>query len=205
MEHDKNKLRNIQAYRSIDASYRVHTRLYKLHNALYHTEKTIFHLLKNNIITTGSVLVLAITSFTLLYVQIADVNLKSCLAIGTITIVLIGVYAYQYDEARKSEKELGMMAGEIKDAAIESWPDFLGDETSKWATRILMAKEILDENERTPINDRDKSYELTKNSFTDIIDECKNRLVKIKKDSEKLDDKYKDSRDRIIDICDEFI
>ena len=198
--------REMRTYRIVDASYRVHTRLYKLHHALYHTEKTAYTLLKNGIITTGAVIAIAISSFTLLFVQLLDLKLNYE-NYGTILIVIILleiVYYYRYTQAQKAENELGIISSEIIDEHLEKWPDFLYDEATKWATRILMAKEVLDANEKIAIDSRNKLYEIVKNNYTNVIDDSIAKLKKIKTECNNLDCDNA-IRIKIEKICNDYI
>lgn len=198
--------REMQTYRIVDASYRVHTRLYKLHHALYHTEKTAYTLLKNGILTTGAVIAIAISSFTLLFVQLLDLklNYENYFTILVVIILLEIVYYYRYTQAQKAENELGIISDEIIDEHLEKWPDFLYDEASKWATRILMAKEVLDENEKIAISSRNGLYDIVKSNYTNIIDDCVDKLKNIKNECDNLDCDNA-IRIKIEKICNDYI
>lgn len=168
------------AYRIVDASYRVHTRLYKLHYALIHVEKTILVSLRNNISTSG-IIISASVGFILLYIQIAEVKLSSAsllTLVGVISALLL-IYSYQYKQTKGAEKEIEKISRELKEESLQHWPDYLMDEVAKWGTRILMAKDVLEENEKIS-NKQDELYKLTKKSFIDKVEESLNRIKKYK-------------------------
>lgn len=184
---DANILDTKCAYRIVDASFRVHTRLYKLHYSLIHTENTIFTLLKNNIIASGAVVISAILGLVLLYVQIAQITLSSASLLTLVGLIsaLALVYGYQYKQAKKAEDDLKKISSEIKLDSLEKWPDYLWDEAAKWGTRILMAKEVLEENEKIYPDKKVESYKLNKRNFVNVIEDSLERLKKYKELCEK--------------------
>ncbi|NOR48167.1 MAG: hypothetical protein GQ533_09020 [Methanosarcinaceae archaeon] len=120
---------------------------------------------------------------------------------------LLFIYGYQFYGAKKIEKELLEISREIKGDYLETWPGYLWDEAAKWGTRIIMAKEILNENEKNHPNKQEKSYKTTKKNFTRILGYSIDNLKEIKAECEvclsnKLE--YNDYN-KTIQICNEFI
>lgn len=207
MEKELDKFGKIWSYRIVDSSFSVHTRLYKLHNALYHLEKTTFTLLKNNIITTPIVIIATLSYLTVLYMQIADVELSLEFLKPLIIIALFFflIFCYQIVGALKIEKELKIIKSEIKGEHLEKWPDYLFDEASKWATRISMATEILNDIEKIPMAERDEMFESTKRNFTTIIKYSMDNLNDILENCDKLSDEYRKDSTTIENICGNYI
>ena len=207
MEKELDKFGKIWSYRIVDSSFTVHTRLYKLHHALYHLEKTTFTLLKNNIITTPFVIISTLIYLTALYIEIEDVKLSLEFLKRWIIIALIfvSIFCYQFVGAMKIGKELKIIKSEIKGEHLEKWPDYLYDEASKWATRISMATEILDDIEKIPTAKRDEMFEATKKNFTFIIEHSIDNLNYIIENCDKLSDEYRDHRIKINNICGSYI
>ena len=185
---DTNKLgmKGEWAYRIIDSSYRVHTRLYKLHYAVAHMEGTVFALMKNNMITSNSVVITAIFGLIALYLQVANITLSSefYLTLFLILFVLLFIYAHQFYGAKKIEKKLLEISSEIKGDYLETWPGYLWDEAAKWGTRILMIMEILNENEKNNPDKQDKSYITTSKNFTRLLEHSIGKLKEIKAECE---------------------
>lgn len=208
---DTNKLgmKEEWAYRIIDASYRVHTRLYKLHYAIVHMEGTVFTLMKNNMITSNSVVITAIFGLIALYLQVADIklSLEFYLTLFLVLSALLFIYGYQFYGAKKIEKQLLEISSEIKEDYLETWPGYLYDEAAKWGTRILMIKEILNENEKNNPNKQEKSYITTKKNFTRLLEYSIGKLEEIKAECEVCQSKKLEFNDynMTIQMCNEFI
>lgn len=181
-------------YRAINVSYGIHTKLYHIEYALNRIER-------NSITRSGTILVSAFIGFILFFERIFNIKFGSTdyIIIVIFAIALIIVYVYQYWQAFKAEKELKIH--------IERRPEYLWDQAMAWSARILMAKEVLDENEK--ITDKqDNSYILTKKNFTRILKYSKERLEKIKKECEASKQmqqcEYKDFKATITSTCDEY-
>ncbi len=209
LDTEKLGMKGEWAYRIIDASYRVHTRLYKLHYAVIHTEGTIFTLMRNNMITSNSVIITAILGLIALYIQVANIKLSSefYFTLFLVLTALLFIYGYQFYGARKVERELLKISSEVKGEYLETWPDYLWDEAAKWGTRILMIKEILNENENNHPDKQEKSYITIKKNFTRLLEYAIDNLKEIRTECEaglSKKPKYSDYN-KTIQICNEFI
>lgn len=186
----------IWAYRAINVSYGIHTKLYHIEYALNRIER-------NSIARSGTVLVSAFLGFILFFERVFNIKLGSTdyIIIFIFTFALIFVYGYQYMQAFKTEKYLMTLP--------EKRPEYLWDQAMAWSARILMAKEVLDENEKIT-NKQEKSYTLTKKNFTRIMKYSKDRLDQIKKECEASKQmlqqpEYKDFHATITNTCDDYV
>lgn len=168
---------------SLDATYRVHTRLYKLNHALYSTTLSNLRATKNNSIGITGTVITALLTIVGVAIQVLGISPSS--------VPLVLIYAYigfvfylgylSYTNASKSEREFEDIIGQYQDKnvfyGIENWIDFTQDEISKLWTRIRIIKQILEDEELE--QDAKKWYEDQLNFY------AKN-LTKIKSLNEEL-------------------
>lgn len=194
------------SYRIIDGSYRVHTRLYKLHSTIVHTERTIFDLLKTMLIS-NNIVITALFFLIVLYIQIKKIELtpEYYPTLSVIISLLVLGWGYQFFQGKKIKKRLLEMSSEITEESLEKWPDYLWDEASKWATRILMTTEILKEIEKISSCERDDEYTTTKTNFFSILKESIDGLKDIKNTCKKGPKPKRHDYDKTIQICNKFI
>lgn len=148
---------------SLDATYRVHTRLYKLNHALYSTTVSKLRATKNNSVGITGTVIAALFTIVAVAIQVLGVNPSSVpIFLIYAFIVLVFYLGYlSYTEASKAQKEFEDIIGQYEDknicAGIETWIDFTKDEISKLSTRISIIKKILEDEELEP--DTKKMYE----------------------------------------------
>lgn len=168
---------------SLDATYRVHTRLYKVNHALYSTTVSNLRATKNNSVGITGTAIAALFTIVAVAIQVLGVNPSSVpiLLIYAFIVFVFYLGYLSYTEASKAQKEFEDIIGKYQDKnvfdGIETWIDFTQDEISKLSTRISIIKQILGDEELEPE---------TKIMYKDQLDFNAKKLIKFNTLNEEL-------------------